>query len=122
MKVIHKVIITNMKRYGNYRTTDLNCSVVKVGDILTNLLTETGFNVVHNNTYHDYPSYTGSYSRSLKTVQNTLQNFNSDIIIDLHRDAIGSDSNYAPLVQIGEDCCAQMMFVIRDRWRWTFTP
>ena len=97
---------------GNYRTTDLNFSVARVGDELLNYLTTFGFNVQHNKTYHDYPAYTGSYSRSFSTVQNILKDFNSDIIIDLHRDAIGSKENYAPLVKIGEDYCAQVMFVM----------
>ena len=30
----------------------------------------------------------------------------------LHRDAIGSNSSYAPTVKIGEDECAQVMFVM----------
>ena len=67
---------------------------------------------MHNKTYHDYPSYTGSYSRSLSTVSNLLKNTKADIIIDIHRDAIGSYSSYAPTVKIGEDECAQLMFVI----------
>ena len=97
---------------GNYRTTDLNYSVARVGDELTNYLNVFGFNVNHDKTFHDYPAYNGSYGRSLSTVNNLLNTFQSDIIIDIHRDAIGSNENYAPLVQIGEDLCAQIMFVI----------
>lgn len=66
----------------------------------------------HNTSFHDYPSYTGSYTRSLSTVKNILQNFKSDIIIDLHRDAVGSNENYAPTVKIGDDYCAQLMLVM----------
>ena len=77
------------KATGNYRTTDLNYSVVKVGDELAEELKKRGFNVVHNNTKHDYPAYTGSYSRSLETVEKLLKdNKNTDILIDLHRDAV----------------------------------
>lgn len=97
---------------GNYRTIDLNYSVARVGDELTNYLSVFGFNVNHDKTFHDYPAYNGSYGRSLSTVSNLLNTFQSDIIIDIHRDAIGSNENYAPLVQIGEDLCAQIMFVI----------
>lgn len=112
MKVILKQKNINMKHLGNYRTTNQNFSVVRVGDELTNQLKNYGFNVNHNKDFHDYPAYTGSYNRSLNTVQNILKNFNSDIIIDLHRDAIGSNENYAPLVKIGDDYCAQLMFVM----------
>lgn len=97
---------------GNFRTTDLNYTVSRVGDELTNYLLGFGFNVNHDKTYHDYPAYTGSYTRSLESVTKDLQTFSSDIIIDLHRDAIGSKSNYDPSVKIGDDVAAQLMFVI----------
>ena len=108
---------TSSKKYtysptGNFRTTDLKYSVARVGDELTKYLKKYNINVVHNKTYHDYPSYNGSYSRSLATVSNILKNTKADIIIDLHRDAIGSYSGYAPTVKIGDDECAQIMFVI----------
>lgn len=97
---------------GNFRTTDLNYSVARVGEELKSNLETYNFNVTHNMTFHDYPAYTGSYTRSLKTVQNILQTNTSDIIIDLHRDAIGSREDYAPTVKIGDDLCAQVMFVM----------
>lgn len=97
---------------GNYRTTDLNYSVSRVGDELQSYLEQYNFNVVHDKTINDYPAYTGSYNRSLKVVNNVLSNNQSDIVIDLHRDAVGSNSNYAPRVKIGEEEVAQIMFVI----------
>ena len=97
---------------GNYRTTDLNYSIARVGTELSNCLMNYGFSVIHDKTYHDYPAYSGSYTRSLSTVQNILQTNSSDIIIDLHRDAIGSNSAYDPSVKIGDDVAAQLMFVI----------
>ena len=108
---------TSSKNYtytptGNFRTTDLKYSVARVGDELTKYLKKYNFNVIHDKTYHDYPSYNGSYSRSLSTVSNILKSTKADIIIDLHRDAIGSYSGYAPTVKIGEEECAQIMFVI----------
>lgn len=110
---------------GNFRTIDLNYSVARVGDELQKYLTSFGFNVTHDKTYHDYPSYSGSYGRSLKTVTGILnQCEDTDIIIDLHRDAIGDDS-YAPKVKIGDEYAAQIMFVIgtdgsgleHDNWK-----
>lgn len=97
---------------GNFRTTDLNYSVSRVGDELANCLNTYGFKVTHDKTYHDYPAYSGSYTRSLSTVENILKTNSNDIIIDLHRDAIGSKSDYAPSVKIGDDVAAQLMFVI----------
>ena len=98
---------------GNFRTTDLNFTVAKVGEVLSNNLKEKGINVIHNNTLHDYPAYTGSYTRSLSTINNLLsQNPSCEMIIDLHRDALGSSSSYGPCVMIGEEKVAQLMFVI----------
>ena len=101
------------KATGNFRTTDLNFSVARVGEELTNHLKKYGYDVIHNKTYHDYPSYNGSYTNSLETVQKITKKKPTDIIFDIHRDAIGSRSDYAPVVKIGEkDIAAQIMFVI----------
>lgn len=98
---------------GNFRTIDLNYSVVRVGTELANNLQARNFNVIHNTTYHDYPAYTGSYTRSLSTIKNILnENKNAEFVIDLHRDALGSDSSYAPSLKIGEEKVAQIMFVM----------
>ncbi len=97
---------------GNFRTTDLNYTVTRVGTELETYLKQYNYNVVHNTDYHDYPAYNGSYTRSLKTVENILKTTPSDIIIDVHRDAIGSRSDYAPTVKIGDEEAAQLMFVI----------
>lgn len=97
---------------GTFRTTDLNYNVVRVGTELEKQLDSYGYNVYHDKTYHDYPAYNGSYGRSLITVENLLKNYtNTDIVIDIHRDAIG-DYSYAPTVQIGEEQASQLMFVI----------
>ena len=101
---------------GTFRTTDLNFTVVRVGTELENQLKQYKYNVIHNTDYHDYPSYNGSYTRSLATVENMLKTNPSDIIIDVHRDAVGSRSDYAPTVKIGDtDEAAQIMFVIRNK-------
>ena len=97
---------------GNYRTTDTNYSVVRVGTELQNYLEKYNFSVKHSEVLNDYPAYTGSYNRSLKVIEQMQNEQYSDIVIDLHRDAIGSNSNYAPKVKIGEEYVAQMMFVI----------
>lgn len=101
---------------GTFRTTDLNYTVVRVGNELENQLKQYHHNVIHSTSYHDYPAYNGSYTRSLETVDNIIKTTPSDIVIDLHRDAIGSRSDYAPTVKIGEkDEAAQIMFVIRNQ-------
>ena len=101
------------KPSGNFRTTDLKYSVVGVGRILEEELKKYKFNVYRDETKHDYPAYTGSYSRSLETVEKMLKNTeNAEIVFDVHRDAVGSKSDYAPTVEINGEKVAQLMFVI----------
>lgn len=74
---------------GNYRTTDQNYSVARVGTELTNYLAGKGYTVIHDTTYHDYPAYTGSYTRSLSTIKNLLGTYSSvEAVFDIHRDAL----------------------------------
>lgn len=102
----------NYTMTGNYRTTDSNYNVIRVGNELTNYLTQKGFNVIHDGTYHDYPSYSGSYSRSLETAERLLYDTPAEIVIDIHRDAVGNGDTYGPTVMINGNRVAQLMFVI----------
>lgn len=113
------------KSSGNFRTTDLNYSVARVGEELKKYLDKYDFNVIHNKTYHDYPKYNGSYTRSLETIEKILKTSKASLVIDLHRDALGSNSKYAPAVKINGEEAAQIMFVIgtdggglkHDKWK-----
>lgn len=96
---------------GNFRTQDMRCSVVGVGDELTNRLLNKNIGVIHDTTVHDYPEYNNSYTRSMQTVQNVLANNPADLVIDLHRDAL-ADSSYGPSVMIGNEKAAQLLFVM----------
>lgn len=102
----------NYTMTGNYRTTDSNFNMIRVGEELTTFLTKKGFNVVHDGTYHDYPSYSGSYSRSLETATNLLEQNPAGIVIDLHRDAVGNGDTYGPTIMVDGKRVAQLMFVI----------
>lgn len=74
---------------GNFRTTDLKYSVVRVGEELANQLAGKNYTVIHDKTYHDYPAYTGSYTRSLATIKNLLGTYQTvDAVFDIHRDAL----------------------------------
>lgn len=74
---------------GNYRTTDSNYSVARVGTELANQLAGKGYTAIHDTTFHDYPAYTGSYTRSLSTIKNLLNTYrNVECVFDIHRDAL----------------------------------
>ena len=100
------------KASGNFRTTDKERSVVRVGTELTKYMKNYGYNVIHDMTLYDYPSYNGSYDRSYDNVGKLLdENPGTEVLFDLHRDAI-ADSSYAPKVKIGDEYAAQLLFVI----------
>lgn len=103
----------NYKSSGNYRSTDLNYTVARVGDELEKYLTKLNYNVIHDKTYHDFPAYSGSYDRSYETVSKLVEEHPGvEVAFDIHRDAVGSDGSYAPTVKIGDEYVAQLMFVI----------
>lgn len=95
------------------RTEDTNYNIVHVGDVLTTSLENAGLNVLHDRTIYDYPSYTGSYSRSGDAVLSYLEQYPSiRIVIDLHRDALCSDDVvYKTVAEIPDAACSQVMIL-----------
>ncbi|HZJ76914.1 MAG TPA: stage II sporulation protein P [Oscillospiraceae bacterium] len=72
---------------GNYHSLKKEYTVMGVADIITAELEKKGYNVIHDITYHDYPSYSGSYNRSAATVKSILEkNSSIRVILDVHRD------------------------------------
>lgn len=97
---------------GNYHSTSKENSVRDVGEVLAKSLEEEGIAVVHDETLHDNPSYSSSYSRSYDTIQALLDKYPTiECVIDLHRDAIASEAA-APTVSIGGKTCGKYMYVV----------
>jgi len=97
-----------------YRTVDKSKNVVKVGDVLTEVLESKGLRVLHDREIYDYPSYTGSYSRSGNAVEEYLKKYpDIAVVIDLHRDALGTgDKVYKTKAEPGLGECAQVMLLV----------
>lgn len=97
-----------------YRTEDKNYSVIRIGDALSEKLEECGLTVIHDRELYDYPSYTGSYSRSGAAVEQYLEEYPSiKIVIDLHRDALGSgDVVYKTQADLSGKTSAQVMLLV----------
>ena len=80
--------------YSDYypRTKDTRYNITQVGDEIEKQLKKAGIGVVHDKTSHD-DSYTGSYSRSRKTINKYLKKYpDIKVTLDIHRDSIGSDT------------------------------
>lgn len=99
---------------GTNRTLDQNCSVIRIGSELAQMLGECGLEVIHDTQVFDYPSYTGSYNRSCEAIEKYLADYPSiRIVIDLHRDALGSDTVIYKTAATEKGVCAgQIMFVV----------
>lgn len=97
------------------RTDDKNYNVVRVGDEITELIEEHGYGVIHIRDIFDYPSYSGSYTRTLKVIESVLEeNPTIQIVIDIHRDAMvsASGSTYRTITEIEEEMAAQILLVV----------
>jgi len=71
------------------RNHDPDKNIVKVGEAITKTLNDNGIKAYHNTTVHDYPSFNGSYTKAMSTIQAELQkNPNIKIVIDVHRDGL----------------------------------
>ncbi len=99
---------------SDWHSNDPNENMASVGDALQKTLEEAGIVVLHDKTYHDYPSYKGSYDRSAVTVKKYLKEYPTiRFAIDLHRDAIEQDGNVIlkPTAEIGGRDAAQIMII-----------
>lgn len=97
------------------RTTDENYNVIRIGEVIRTILEKNGIKVYHDKTLNDYPSYNGSYARSLAVCEKYLKKDSSiKIILDVHRDAvIGKDGKCIKyLSDISGKKAASLMFVI----------
>ena len=96
------------------RTQDPRYSVIRVGDELAERLEEQGLRVIHDREIYDYPSYTGSYSRSGEAVERCLEQYPGiAVVIDLHRDALGADGVvYKTMAEEEGTVASQVMLLV----------
>ena len=96
------------------RTEDTQFNVVRIGDELTEILTEAGLNVVHDRGIYDYPSYTGSYMRTEAAIGQYLESCPGiRVVLDIHRDALGSgDVVYKTMAEEEGSVASQIMLLV----------
>ena len=74
---------------ANFRTLDLSCNMIAVGDALLEELGALGVEAVHDRTLNDYPSYNRSYAVAREKIADWLEQYPSIVmVLDLHRDAL----------------------------------
>ena len=97
----------------NSRTKDESKNMVRVGDELTRVLQEAGYNVIHDRNIYD-ASYDGAYARSRVSVEKYLKKYPSiKITLDVHRDAIqySDGTKCKPTAEINGKKASQVMII-----------
>ena len=98
---------------SDYRTQDAEHNVQRVGDELCGIFEKYGLNVIHDKGVYDYPSYTGSYDRSGEAVRSYLEKYPSiSVVIDLHRDALGTNDVTFKTIATEEGVCASQIMLL----------
>ena len=96
------------------RSTNDDKNMIAVGKVLANTLSSKGIGVVHATEKHDYPEYTGAYSRTAETIKKYLKKHPTiKIVIDLHRDSVTENdgTKKALVTEIKGKKAAQVMLV-----------
>lgn len=97
------------------RTEDTRFNVVRVGDEIEQTLKAHGINVIHDKQLNDYPSYNGSYTKTMGVINSYLEKYPTiEVVLDVHRDYTERDdgTQLKPVTQINGKKTAQLMFVV----------
>lgn len=97
------------------RSTDNTRNVVRVGEEFAKTLEKNGIRTLHDKTHHDYPAYSGSYTRSAATIERYLKKYPTiRVVLDVHRDSIvrSDGTKIRAVANIGESRVAQVMVLV----------
>lgn len=99
---------------SDYHTLDETQNMLRVGDAIAQRLEREGIGVVHDRSFHDYPSYNGSYNAARESIEAYLEAYPSILLVlDVHRDAVEVDGDQLDTnAQVNGQAAAQLMFVV----------
>ena len=88
--------------------------MLSIGARVAQKLTEAGIPTVQDRSFHDYPSYNGSYVDARESIQAFLDQYPTvKLVLDLHRDASdGTGGQLRTLAAVQGRDCAQLMVVL----------
>jgi stage II sporulation protein P len=110
------------------RTEDTRYNVVRLGTEMAERFEGLGLSVLHDRNIYDYPTYSGSYGRSLRAIEAAIkENPSIQVVIDIHRDSISTRDGtiFKTVCETEYGKTAQMMWVVgtngtglpHDGWR-----
>lgn len=95
--------------FCNSREGVIQDTVVGAGEYLTELLTEYGYNVLHDEAVFDGESRDYAYSNALPHLEKVLNEHPTiQVVIDLHRDEMPEETHLVS--EVGGKRCARYMF------------
>lgn len=99
---------------SSYRTLNQSYNMLAVGDLVAAKLESAGISVIHDRSFHDYPSYNGSYNDAASSTSGYIAQYPSiRLILDLHRDASEtSTGQLSTQCSVGGQTSAQLMMVV----------
>lgn len=101
--------------FANSDESDISTGIVGVGDYLTTLLTNKGYNVIHDRSVYDYVDgvldRNNAYTLATVGAENIIrENDSIEIVIDLHRDGISDETKHITSVVDGKEVAPVMLF------------
>lgn len=99
---------------SDYRTLDENYNMLSIGRRVQALLAENGIAAIQDTSFHDYPSYNGSYTDARKAIKSYLEEYPTiRLVLDLHRDASeGANGQLRTTASVNGQTAAQLMLVL----------
>lgn len=98
-----------------YRTRNEAYNMVSIGDEVARILEEGGITVLHDRSFHDYPSYNGSYNNARNAIMEYLEKYPSiQMVLDIHRDASdgANGQQMVTAATVNGEPSAQVMVVV----------
>ena len=101
--------------FADSDVNNIDTGIVGVGDYLTKLLTEKGYNVIHDRSIYDYVDGVLDRNNAYTLASNGAEKILNDnptveIVIDLHRDGIADESKHVFSEVCGKNVAPVMFF------------
>ena len=99
---------------GEYRTLNDQRNMLRVGEVITNILNSRGIGTIHLTVVEDYPKYTDAYKRMRVHIEEILEQYPGiQLVIDVHRDSFPyKNLNAKTLATVNGKETAQLEFVV----------
>ena len=97
---------------GEYRTLNDQRNMLRVGEVVTNILNSRGIGTIHLTVVEDYPNYNNAYKRMRVHIEEILEQYPTiQLVIDMHRDSFSyKNLNARTVATVNGKETAQLMF------------